>query len=66
MIVGENIAQEDGRKSLCSDVTMITNRSNHIPMFTKIEMMKVAVRLLLMLLNQKSCGVITLQVIIDQ
>jgi hypothetical protein len=35
-------------------------------MFTKIEMMNVAMRLVLIFLNQKSCGVITLHVIIPQ
>ena len=35
-------------------------------MFTKMEMMKVAVRLRLMVRTQKSCGVMTLHVIIDQ
>ena len=34
--------QDDGRKSRCRLVTMITNRSSHMPMFTKIEMTKSA------------------------
>jgi hypothetical protein len=34
--VGMYIPQLDGRKSLCKDVTTITNLSNHIPTFTKI------------------------------
>ena len=45
---------------------MITKRSNHIPMFTKMEMINVASTLVLIFLNQKSCGVITLHVIMLQ
>ena len=38
--VGTNDCQLPGRKVRSSD-RMITNRSNHMPMFTKIEMMKI-------------------------
>jgi hypothetical protein len=64
--VGEYIAHDEGKKSLCNEVVIITKRSNHIPMFTKIEMMKTKVIFLLNFLNQKNCGEITLQEIIDQ
>ena len=33
--VGEYMAQLDGRKSRCREVTMITNRSNHMPIVTR-------------------------------
>tara|TARA_B110000003_G_C16500291_1_gene477144 strand:+ start:554 stop:871 length:318 start_codon:yes stop_codon:yes gene_type:complete len=50
--VGENIVQEEGRKSLCRDVTIITKRSNHIPIFTNIDRMKVATKEVLILYIQ--------------
>jgi hypothetical protein len=56
----------DGRKSWCSEVTMITKRSNHIPMLTKIEITNSATTLSRSFLNQKSCGTSTLQLIIVQ
>ena len=36
-MVGWNIAQLEGKKSLCNEVTIITKRSNHIPIFTTID-----------------------------
>ena len=45
---------------------MITNRSNHIPMFTRILIKKVTTRLRLNLLNQKICGDNTLHPIMIQ
>src|SRR5690242_18907579 len=42
VIVGAYIAQLDGRKSRCKDVTMITNRSNHIPTLMRIDKTKMA------------------------
>ena len=39
----------DGRKSLCNEVTIITNLSNHIPIFTKIDKIKVAIIFVLIL-----------------
>ena len=33
-MVGRYIAQPDGRNAWCSEVTMITNRSNHMPTLT--------------------------------
>src|ERR1051326_5209194 len=44
---------------------MITKRSNHMPIFTTMESTKVAIKLVLILLNQKSCGDKTLQLIIS-
>ena len=65
-IVGENIAQLEGIKSLCKEVQMITKRSNHIPTFTRIARKKVNVTFLLNFLDQKSCGDTTLQNIIPK
>ena len=62
--VGENIVQAEGKKSLCKDVTIITNLSNHIPILTKIESIKVATNEVLILEIQYNWGTITLQVII--
>ena len=51
---GLYITQLEGRKSRCKEVTTITNRSNHIPIFTNIEMIKVATKLVLIFLNQNN------------
>ena len=59
------MSQLDGRKSRDSVIVM-TNRSNHMPMFTKIEAMKSTVVFVRSFFDQKSCGVMTLQVIIVQ
>ena len=40
----------------------ITNRSNHIPMFTTIAIMKMNQGVVRAHLNQNTCGLITLQV----
>ena len=45
---------------------MMTKRSNHMPMFTKIEMTNMTGMLVRSFLNQKSCGEITLQLTIVQ
>ena len=45
---------------------MITKRSNHMPMFTKIETTNMIGMLVRSFLNQKNCGEITLQLIIIQ
>ena len=45
---------------------MITYRSNHMPMFTTIDSTNVARRLRRIFLNQNSCGLITLHVIMIQ
>ena len=55
-----------GVKSRCSDVAMMTKRSNHIPMFTKIEITNIAGIERRILRNQKSCGEMTLHEIIVQ
>ena len=64
--VGMNIPQLEGRKSRCSDVTTITNRSNHIPTLTKIAIMNETQSDVRSFLNQNNCGVTTLQVNIVQ
>jgi hypothetical protein len=51
---GEYMVHMEGKYSLCNEVTMITKRSNHIPMFTKMEMMNVARMLVRIRLNQNS------------
>ena len=45
---------------------MITKRSNHMPMLTKIEITNSTGMLVRTFLNQKSCGESTLQVTIVQ
>ena len=65
--VGEYIAQFDGRKSRCSEVTMMTNRSNHMPTLTRIESDEergdaASARVL----NQSNCGTSTLQLTMIQ
>src|SRR6185369_16651008 len=62
-IVGVKWPQDEGRKSRCSDVTMITNRSNHMPMLMTIDRTNRTGMLVRAFLNQKSCGLITLQLI---
>ena len=44
----------------------MTNRSNHMPMFTRIERINTMNMLVRIFLNQKNCGTTTLQVIIVQ
>ena len=61
---GENIVHEDGRKSRCNEVTIITNLSNHIPIFTNIDKINVATNDVLILYIQYNWGITTLQVII--
>ena len=64
--VGEKYAQLDGRKSRLSELTVITNRSNHMPMLTKIVTIHIAQGVQRIYLNQKTCGLITLQLTIIQ
>ena len=45
---------------------MITKRSNHIPMFTTMEITKVNTRFVLSFLDHMNWGLKTLQVIMDQ
>src|SRR6185503_20364554 len=64
--VGVKYPQEDGRKSRCSDVTMMTNRSNHMPMLMTIDSANRMGMLVRAFLDQKTCGLITLQLIMIQ
>ena len=59
-IVGLKYPHELGKKSRLKEVTVITNRSNHIPMFTKIETITMIHGVVLNFLNQNNCGEITL------
>src|SRR3954453_24163944 len=65
-IVGEYIAQDDGRKSCCKLVTMITKRSSHIPILTMIEMTKSQNSLSRKRLNHRNWIEIPLQKIRNQ
>src|SRR5688572_32955621 len=64
--VGLKYPHDEGRKSRCSDVTMITNRSNHMPMLMTIETTKRIGMLVRAFLNQKIWGLITLQLTMIQ
>ena len=59
--VGVNMSHELGKKSLARLDTMITKRSNHMPTLTTIESTNMIGMLVRSFLNQKSCGVMTLQ-----
>ena len=45
---------------------MITNRSNHMPMLTKIDTTNTAAKLLRTLFSQSTCGITTLHTTIVQ
>src|SRR6267378_3591126 len=60
MTVGRYIDQLDGKKLRCSDVTMITNRSSHMPTFTRIDTTNSAATFCLMRRAHSNCGAITL------
>ena len=64
--VGWYIDQLDGRKSRCSEVTMMTKRSNHIPTLTRSEMPKSAGTEARTRRDQRVCGTRRLQVTIVQ
>ena len=64
--VGVKNSQELGRKSLAKELTMITNRSNHIPTFTTRLRKNISGMLVRMALNQNNCGVMTLQLTINR
>src|SRR4051812_43080344 len=64
--VGKNMCHSPGRNARCSEVTMMTNRSNHIPMVTRKLITKTTNGLVRIFLNQKTCGESTLQLIIVQ
>ena len=51
---------------MLSDETMMTKRSNHIPILMKIEMTKSEVRLVRTLRNHRSWDTNALQMIMDQ
>src|ERR1700756_2799691 len=64
--VGWNIAQLEGMKSRCSDVSMITKRSNHMPILTTIDKTHDTGIFLLTDLNHISWVISTLQPYIIQ
>ena len=64
--VGVKKSQLVGRKSFARLVTIITKRSNHMPMFTTRHSANIIGMLVRMLLNQNNCGVITLQLTMIQ
>src|SRR5580658_7243421 len=65
MIVGRNRPHALGRKSRLSDDTMMTKRSNHMPMLMKIERTNINGMFVRKRLNQYSCGKRTLGVTIQ-
>ena len=60
-MVGRNIPHEDGRKSRCRLVTMITKRSSHIPTLTINETMNSPGACFRTRLNHSTCGARILQ-----
>src|SRR6476646_9134500 len=66
MMVGLKLPHDEGKKSRCSEVTMMTKRSNHMPMLMKMLITNITGMLVRSFFDQKSWGEITLQVIIDQ
>ena len=65
-MVGVKYPQLAGRKSRLNEVMVITKRSNHMPMFTKIDTIHMTHTLVRSFLNQKICGEMTLQETIVQ
>src|SRR3989304_8843936 len=59
--VGIKIPQLDGRKSRCSEETMITNLSNHMPTLTNVATIIINQGVVRHFLNQNNCGATTLQ-----
>src|SRR5258708_371146 len=59
--VGRYIPHELGRKSLCSEITTITNRSSHIPTFTTSASTNTVCGLTRTRRDQSSCGTTMLQ-----
>src|SRR6266567_3614097 len=59
--VGKNMPQADGTKSRCKLVTMMTNRSSHMPRFTDSATMKRVSGLRRMRVDQSACGTSTLK-----
>src|SRR5258705_417186 len=64
--VGWYIPHEEGRKSRCRLVTMMTKRSSHMPTFTTSEIMKSNGTLVHTRFSQSACGTATLQKISSQ
>src|SRR3954453_6887273 len=64
--VGFNMPHAQGTKSLLRDETMITYRSNHIPILIKIEITNSEVTLRRIFRNQSSCDTNALQMIMVQ
>src|SRR5688500_20330218 len=60
------MSHEDGRKSRCSEVTMMTNRSSHMPTLTISAMMNSHVVLVRSRLIHSVCGIRPLQKISAQ
>src|SRR6185436_12432322 len=65
-IVGLYIAHDDGRKSRCKLVTMITNRSSHIPTLTMIEIINSSATFPRARRDHRICGIKILHRINDQ
>ena len=59
--VGQNMPQDDGRKSRCRLVTTITKRSSHIPTLTTIAMANSGSGLVRTLLIHRNCGMTMLE-----
>ena len=60
------MSHDDGRKSRCSDVTMITKRSSHIPTLTISDRMNSQVRFVRSFFDHSVCGIRPLQKISAQ
>jgi len=60
-IVGLNMPQLEGKNVRCNPPTMMTKRSNHMPIFTRMETTNRAATLDRTFLGQSKWGVITLQ-----
>src|SRR5262245_34009089 len=59
--VGWYIPHDDGRKSRCRLVTMMTNRSSHMPTLMISDRMKSPTTLVRTRFSHNNCGMITLQ-----
>src|SRR5882724_13696923 len=64
--VGRNRHQLDGRKSRVSEVMMISNRSNHIPMLPNNAITKTNQTLVRSFFDHMNCGAIALHQIMIQ
>ncbi len=64
--VGKNMPHSPGRKARCKLVTMMTKRSNHMPIVTRNETAKMAAGLVRNFRIQKTWGLTTLQKIMAQ